>query len=140
MKQLFIATLLAASMVSPLPVLANGSEASADASKTLSVGVGSIVVGSASLVAASGQVVVESVEKTADGMFMVLQVVGAGVSEAGKFSVKITGDVSGAALLTVGQSVEVVAETVGSAIIASGKVIAFIPNEIGQSLMHHSAL
>lgn len=56
-----------------------------------------------------------------------MQGAGTSVSEAGNFSVKVTGDVSGAASVVVGQSVEVVAETVGSAIIASGKVIAFIP-------------
>ena len=109
MKQLLMATLLATAIVSPLSALANGSAASLDASKTLSVGVGSIVVGSASLVAASGQIVVESVENTADGVLMVLHGVGVGVSEAGKFSLKITGDVSGAASVAVGQSVEVVA-------------------------------
>lgn len=140
MKQLLMATLLAIAIVSSLSALANGSAASLDASKTLSVGVGSIVVGSASLVAARGQAVVESVENTADGVLMVLHGVGAGVSEAGKFSLKITGDVSGAASVAVGQSMEVVAETAGSAIIASGKVIAFIPNALGKSLMHHSEL
>jgi hypothetical protein len=84
--------------------------------------------------------VVESVEKTAEGALMVLRGFANGASEASKFSVKVGGDASGALSVAAGQSVEVVAETVGSAIMASGKVIAFIPNVMGQSLMHHSSL
>lgn len=136
-NKLFFAALL--SIVVSMPAHAtSGSEASSKTSEMLSVGVGSILIGSASLVAASGKMVVEGVEKTADGIVFILAGVGTGVSEAGKFSVNIGGDISGAASVTVGQSVEVLTETAGSAIIASGKVIAFIPNEIGKSLMHHS--
>ena len=134
-----ILSLLISMLLSHAPLaLANGSEMSANASRTLSVGVGSVLIGSASLAAASGTLIVESIEKTADGVIMVLQGVANGASQAGKFSIKVAKNTSGAASVAVGQSVKVVAESVGYAVIASGEIIAFIPNEIGQSLMHHS--
>lgn len=138
--RLIIAALLSLAVTLPAQAAANASNTSGEASAMLSVGTGSVVAGSVMLVAASGQWLVEGIEKTASGIVFVLKGVGNGVSEASKFSVNIGGDISGAASVTVGQSVEVVAESAGSAIVASGKVIAFIPNEIGKSLMHHSRL
>lgn len=139
-KHLIIATLLSATIALPAHATGNASEASANASQMLSAGTGSVVIGSSMLAAASGQWLVQGIEKTTDGIVFVLAGLGKGVSDAGKFSVKIGGDISGAASVTIGQSVEIVAESAGSAIIASGKVIAFIPSEIGKSLMHHSRL
>lgn len=133
-RNLIIAACVAFTLNAPVQAAQNLSEGSA----VMSIGVGSVVFGSVIVAAASAEMVVESVEKTADGILLVLQGVGQGASEAGKFSIKITGDVAGGASLVVGQSVKVLAETTGSAIMASGKVIAFIPNEIGKSLMHHS--
>jgi len=139
-KQTVFYMALLLSLALPAHAAGNASEASGNASAMLSLGVGSVVFGSASLAAASGQMVVESVEKTADGVLLVLWGVGKGASEAGKFSVRIVGDVSGATSTTVGQSVQVVAESTGHALVASGKVIAFIPNEMGKSLIHHSRI
>lgn len=136
--KLVIPLLMSLALNVPAYAVGNASQTSANASAALSVGVGSVLAGSAMLAVATGQAVVESVEKTADGIVMVLRGIGNGMSEAGKFSVRVGGDISGAASVTVGQSVEVVAESTGQVIIASGKVIAFIPNEIGKSLMHHS--
>lgn len=137
-RKLVIPILLSLALAVPAHAAGNASENSTNGSAALSIGVGSVLAGSAMLAVATGQAVVESVEKTADGIVMVLRGIGNGMSEAGKFSVRVGGDVSGAASVTVGQSVEVVTESTGHVIIASGKVIAFIPNEIGKSLMHHS--
>ncbi len=92
------------------------------------------------MAAASGQMVVESIEKTAEGLVIVMRSASQGASDAGKFSVRIVGDVSGAASTVVGDTIQVVAESTGHALIASGKVIAFIPNELGKSLIHHSSI
>lgn len=138
MKKIVVTLLIFMALPHASAASANGSEMSANASRTLSVGVGSVLIGSVSLAAASGTLVVESVEKTIDGTIIVLRGISNGASEAGKFSVKVAGNASGAASVAVGQSVQVVAESVGYAVIASGEIIAFIPNEIGQSLMHHS--
>lgn len=103
MKRHFvIPLLLTLTLAIPAHAAGNASEASANASAVMSVGVSSILLGSASLAAASGQAIVESVEKTADGIVMVLRGIGTGASEAGKFSVRIGGDISGAASVTVG--------------------------------------
>lgn len=138
MKKIALSLLISMLLPYAASAFANGSEMSANASRTLSVGVGSVLIGSASLAAASGVMVVESVEKTAQGIILVLRGVANGASEAGRFSIKVAGNASGAASIAAGQSVQVVAESVGYAVIASGEIIAFIPNEIGQSLMHHS--
>lgn len=139
MKTVVISALLCAFCLNA-QATGNASEASANASATLSAGVGSVVAGSALLGLASGQFVVESVENTAEGVIFLLKGLAKGASEATQFSVKVAGNASGAASVAVGQSVEVVAEAAGSAIIASGKIIAFIPNEVGKSLVHHSRL
>lgn len=109
-RNLVLSILLGLALTSPAQAAGNASEASANASAMFSVGVGSVLLDSVSLVAATGQMVVESVEKTADGIVLVLRGIAEGASEAGKFSVQIGGEVSGAASVTLGQSVQVVAD------------------------------
>ena len=93
-----------------------------------------VVGGSMSVVAASGTVVVESVEKVADGVVIVFR----GASEAGKASLKFTGTVLGGASLAAGTVVETVAMSTGTMLMVSGQALAFIPNQIGASLFHQS--
>ncbi|WP_394779511.1 hypothetical protein [Undibacterium sp.] len=93
-----------------------------------------VVGGSMSLVAASGTIVVESVEKVADGVVIVFK----GASQAGKASIKLTGAVAGGLSVAAGTVVETAAMSTGTMLIVSGKALAFIPNEIGSSLLHQS--
>ena len=135
MQPLFISPLLFTLALSmPIQAFANASEASANASATLSMGEASIVVGSIALLSVGGQFVVESVEKTADGFVYVLSNISQDLSKVGNISVRVGGN----ALMVAGQSVQVVTESVGAVIMASGEIVAFIPNQIGQSLMYHS--
>ena len=149
MKQVFFVPLFLTLVLSaPIQAFANASEVSSNASATLSMGSGSLVIGSlvigslvvssAGLLSAGGQFVVESVEKTADGAVFVLSNMSQDLSKAGKISVRVSGNASGAASVIAGQSVQLVAESAGTLIMASGEIVAFIPNQIGQSLMHHS--
>jgi hypothetical protein len=144
MKKFILPILISSTLSTPALATGNASEASANASATLSMGAASIVVGSVLMLSAGGQFVVESVEKTADGFVYVIGNMSQDLSKAGKISVRVggnaSGNASGAALVVAGQSVQVLAESTGTVIMASGEIIAFIPNEIGQSLIHHSSL
>jgi hypothetical protein len=144
MKKFILPLLISLTFSTPVLATGNASEASANASATLSMGAASIVVGSVSLLSAGGQFLVESVEKTADGFVYVLGNMSQDLSKAGKISVRVignaSGNASGAASVLAGQSVQVLTESAGTVIMVSGEIIAFIPNEIGQSLIHHSSL
>lgn len=116
------------------------SEASANVSADISVATGSVVVGSAILLSTSGELLIEGVEKVADGVIYVVKNISTDASKATTASIKLVGNVAGAGSLVVGQSITVIAESTGAAIMASGKLIAFIPNEIGKSLIYHQQL
>ena len=137
-KPLFYALTLSISLLAT-PVFAN-SENSANPSADISIAAGSIIVGSALLLSASGELVVESIEKVGNGVVFVLKNMSQDASKASKVSVQLSGNVAGAASVVAGQSVEVLAESTGAAIMASGKLIAFIPNEIGNSLIYHQEI
>jgi hypothetical protein len=107
--------------------MSNASGLVADSSAT-------VVYGSLSAVAASGLVVVESVEAAGNASVVVL----AGASDAAKATVRLSGRAAREASLVAGTSVNVVATSTGCLLVASGKVLAFIPNEIGKALLHHS--
>lgn len=122
----------------PAPALSEVSQASANASESLSRATGSVVVGTASLLYVGSMLVIEGVEKSGESVVIVLKGVAQGVSEATTVSVRVAASAIGNTSLAVGSAVKVVAEGSGYALYLSGKLIAFIPNEIGQSLVHHS--
>ncbi|HTD06175.1 hypothetical protein [Undibacterium sp.] len=93
-----------------------------------------VVGGSMSAVVASGAVVVDSVEKVADGIIVVFK----GASDAGKASLKFTGTVAGGLSLAAGTVVETAAMSTGTMLMVSGQALAFIPNQVGASLLHQS--
>ncbi|MES2103446.1 MAG: hypothetical protein V4634_05460 [Pseudomonadota bacterium] len=93
-----------------------------------------VVGGTMSAVVASGTVIVESVEKVADGIIVVFK----GASEAGKASLKFTGTVAGGLSLAAGTVVETVGMSTGTMLMVSGQALAFIPNQVGASLLHQS--
>jgi hypothetical protein len=110
------------------------SDASVDASTYPSQIVGAVIFGGASLVVASGALTITAIEKTADGVVVVL----GGASETIKISIKDTGDTSGIPTLATGQRVQVIQEATGTALMVAGKIIAFVPNDLGKSMLHHS--
>jgi hypothetical protein len=105
-----------------------------DASDLVAEGAALVVVGSLSAVAASGTVVVDSIETAGDASLIVL----AGASDAAQATVRLSGRAAREASLAVGTSVNVVATSTGYLLVTAGKVLAFIPNEIGKALIHHS--
>ena len=107
-----------------------GSQGSTD----FSAASATIVNGSTQIFAGSSQLLVSSVEIVGDSVVVVLR----GASEATQVSLKLSGEVVGAASLAVGTSVQVIAESTGYLLTTAGKAIAFIPNELGRSLLHHS--
>lgn len=97
---------------------------------------GSIVVvgGTMSLLAGSGSVVVESVEKVGESTVVVLK----GAVEGSRVTLRMSGKIVTGASLAAGTAVSVVATASGHALVVAGAVIAFIPNEAGKALLHHS--
>jgi hypothetical protein len=106
------------------------------ASENVGMASGIVLLGSMSLLAASGYVVVEGVEAVADGSVVVLK----GASNAGAASIRLTGKAARELSLAAGTVVSVVAVSTGHALVLSGKIIAYVPNEIGKSLLHHSTV
>ena len=111
-----------------------GSADMSKASELVAEGSAVVVVGSLMAVAASGTVVVESIEMAEDASVVVL----AGASDAAQAVLRLSGRVAREAGLAVGASVQVVATTSGYLLVGAGKVIAFLPNELGKALLHHS--
>ena len=93
-----------------------------------------VAYGSLSTLAASGTVVVDSIEAAGDASVVVL----AGASNVGQAAVRLSGRAAREASLAVGASVNVVAISSGYLLVAAGKVLAFVPNEMGRALLHHS--
>jgi hypothetical protein len=112
----------------------SGSTGLSNASALVAEGSATVVYGSLSAVAASGTMVVESVEAAGDASVVVL----AGASAAANAALRLSGRAAREASLVAGASVNLVATSTGYLLVASGKVLAFIPNEIGKALMHHS--
>jgi hypothetical protein len=111
-----------------------GSTDLSNASQLVTQGSATVVYGSLSALAASGTVLVESVEVAGDASVIVL----AGASNAAQATIRLSGRAAREASLAAGASVNVMATSTGTLLVASGKVLAFIPNEIGKALIHHS--
>jgi hypothetical protein len=112
----------------------HGSTNLSNASQLVTEGSATLVYGSLSAVAASGTIVVESVEVAGDASLVVL----AGVAGAAKATVRLSGQAAREASLAAGASVNVLVTSTGALLVAGGKVLAFIPNEIGKTLIHHA--
>ena len=138
MKKL-LATSIMLTMVSVLPVTSafaldcGGSCNASNASAVMSEGVGLVLSGSISAVAASGQLVIESVETGAETVTIVVKASGKAASATLKLSGKAIKKVG----FVAGQAVELSAITTGYFLVLSGKAVAFIPNEVGQALIDH---
>lgn len=107
--------------------LSNASALSAEGSAT-------VVNGALDVLAASGSVVVGSVEVSAEGTVLVLETAGGSARTA----LRLSGQAARSLSLAAGAAVEVSVTATGYLLIASGQLIAFIPNEVGKALLHHS--
>jgi hypothetical protein len=112
----------------------HGSTDLSNASNMVAEGSALMVGGSLSALAASGTVLVASVEAAGDASVLVL----AGASDAARATVRLSGRAAREASLVAGASLNVVATSTGYLLVSAGKVLAFIPNEIGKALLHHS--
>lgn len=111
-----------------------GSTALSGASELAAEGSALLVYGSLSAVAASGTVVVDSVEVAGDASLVVLT----GASDAGRAAIRLSGRAARGASLAVGTGLSVVAMSTGYLLVSAGTVICFVPNELGKALLHHS--
>ena len=118
-----------------------------NASATLSDGVGLVVSGTLELTSATGQFVVESVEKTTEGLILVIKasadVAKASATASAKVAsttIKLTGKAVHGLSMAAGEVVEVVAVSTGYTLYYSGKAIAFIPTEAGKALLEHAKM
>lgn len=136
MKQLFATALLCAATLAPLAQAANSD--TTNASDHASMASAIVLVGSMSLLAAAGEVVVDTVEDVADGSVLVLKSTAKGASSAATASVKLSRKAAQGLALAAGTVLDVVAVSTGHVLVLSGKTIAYLPNAAGQAILHHS--
>ena len=103
------------------------SQASANLAATL-------VGGSVNTVAASGTMVVASVDRVAGGLDLLLE----NLADGSRATVRLSGRAAGGMSLAAGASVEVLAASTGYVLVMAGKALAFVPNEAGKALLHHA--
>lgn len=134
MKHLSLILFFSAALIAQPTMAQDASKASANASANVSKAGGSVVGGSALLLAGGSILTVYGIQKTGDSVVLVLKK----GSEVATVSVQVSAELSGKASVGIGSTIQVIAEASGYALMASGKLLAFIPNEVGQSLIHHS--
>ncbi|MES2295967.1 MAG: hypothetical protein V4582_02945 [Pseudomonadota bacterium] len=132
-QPLACAVLLAALCCAALPAQSRDSQLS-KASQLIGEGSTMVLSGSLEALAASGALLVRSVEASGEASVIVI----AGASEAGSATIRLSGRAARDASLAAGTVINVSAIASGYMLIAAGKVIAFVPNEVGKSLVHHS--
>ena len=108
--------------------------APSNASEALSLGVGLVLVGSMSMVAASGAVIVQSVESAAEGVTLVIK----GSGNAASATLKLSAKTLHGVVLVSGSVIETSVVSTGYLLVYAGKAIAFIPNEVGNALIYHT--
>lgn len=134
MKTTLLSLLLCLACGSAQAAHDQASSALSNASGLLAQGSATVVDGSLAAMAASGAIVVASVQVAGDASTVVLTGSADGVSA----TLRLSGEVVEGASLVAGTSVGLVALSTGYLLVAAGKVLAFIPNEIGRALLHHS--
>ncbi|MCC7643761.1 MULTISPECIES: hypothetical protein [unclassified Janthinobacterium] len=136
MKHLLATALLCAATMAPLAQAANSD--TTNASDNASMASAIVLVGSMSVLAAAGEVVIDKVEDAADGSVLVLTSAARGASQAATASVKLSQKAMQGLSLAAGTVVKVVAVSTGHMLVLSGKAIAYVPNAAGQAILHHS--
>ena len=136
MKHLLATALLCAATMAPLAQAANSD--TTNASDNASMASAIVLVGSMSVLAAAGEVVIDKVEDAADGSVLMLKSAARGASQAATASVKLRQEAAQGLSLAAGTVVKVVAVSTGHMLVLSGKAIAYVPNAAGQAILHHS--
>ena len=109
-----------------------------NASDSASMASAIVLVGSMSVLAAAGEVVIDKVEDVADGSVLVLKSAARGASSTATASVKLSQKAMQGLPLAAGTVVKVVAVSTGHMLVLSGKAIAYVPNSAGNAILHHS--
>ena len=134
MKHVIAITLLCAATLTSQAANSDTTNASDNASMASAI----VLVGSMSLLAQAGTVVIDSVEDMADGSVLVLKSTARGASQVATASIKLGKQATQGLSLAAGTVVEVVAVSTGHMLVLSGKAIAYVPNAAGNAILHHS--
>jgi hypothetical protein len=134
MKNLLAISLLCAASLTAQAANSDTTNASDNASMASAI----VLVGSMSVLAAAGEIVIDKVEDVADGSVLVLKSAARGASSATTASVKLSQKAMQGLSLTAGTVVKVVAVSTGHMLVLSGKAIAYVPNAAGDAILHHS--
>lgn len=134
MKNLLAISLLCAASLTAQAANSDTTNASDNASMASAI----VLVGSMSVLAAAGEIVIDKVEDVADGSVLALKSAARGASAAATASVKLSQKAMQGLSLTAGTVVKVVAVSTGHMLVLSGKAIAYVPNAAGNAILHHS--
>lgn len=134
MKQLLAIAVLCAATLTVQAANSDTTHASDNASMASAI----VLVGSMSVLAAAGEIVIDKVEDVADGSVLVLKSAARGASSAATASVKLSQKATQGLSLAAGTVVKVVAVSTGHMLMLSGKAIAYVPNAAGNAILHHS--
>ena len=96
----------------------------------------SVVAVPAALSVAGSQLVVKSVQASADAVVYLLE----RVSDGAQASVRVSLGAGRYSIKQVDTAVSVVVTATGVMLVATGEVLAFIPNEMGRALLHSAKL
>lgn len=134
MKHVLAITLLCAASLTAQAANSDTTNASDKASMASAI----VLVGSMSVLAAAGEIVIDKVEDVADGSVLVLKSAATSASAAATASVKLSQKAMQGLSLAAGTVVKVVAVSTGHMLVLSGKAIAYVPNAAGNAILHHS--
>lgn len=134
MKHVLAITLLCAASLTAQAANSDTTNASDNASMASAI----VLVGSMSVLAAAGEIVIDKVEDVADGSVLVLKSAATSASAAATASVKLSQKAMQGLSLAAGTVVKVVAVSTGHMLVLSGKAIAYVPNAAGNAILHHS--
>ena len=134
MKQLRAIAVLCAASLTAQAANSDTTNASDNASMASAI----VLVGSMSVLASAGEVVIDKVEDVADGSVLVLKSAARGASSTATASVKLSQKAMQGLPLAAGTVVKVVAVSTGHMLVLSGKAIAYVPNSAGNAILHHS--
>ena len=134
MKQLLAIAVLCTASLTAQAANSDTTNASDNASMASAI----VLVGSMSVLAAAGEVVIDKVEDVADGSVLLLKSAARGASSTATASVKLSQKAMQGLSLAAGTVVKVVAVSTGHMLVLSGKAIAYVPNSAGNAILHHS--
>lgn len=127
-------TALALSLACAGALAGDGGSAPSTGSPLITEGSAEVLGGTVSVLAASGELVIDSIKDVGGASVVVIK----SVSGAAQVSLRVSAQSVAGASLVAGAGVSLVVISTGYLLVAAGKAIAFIPNEIGKQLIHQS--